>query len=120
MAGAPVEFDRIVPEETQGPMPVEAPSSLAAESLDSFQRVEAVLNDEDVSTLGLDSQDWEMVAEMVEDTENAATNFMQSAHVVDLTGPAPNQDHDGHHGEAEAGYDCQWRCLLSSLPSLCR
>ena len=88
MAGAPVEFDRIVPEETQGPMPVEAP--LAAESLDSFQRVEAVMKDEDVSTLGLDSQDWEMVAEMVEDTENAATNFMQSAHMVVLTGPAPN------------------------------
>ena len=90
MAGAPMEFDRIIPEETQGPMPVQAPSTLAAESLDSFQHVEAVMKEEDVSTVGLDSQDWEMVAEMVEDTENAATNFMQSAHVVDLTGPAPN------------------------------
>jgi len=90
MAGAPMEFDRIIPKETQGPMPVQAPSTLASGSLDSFQHVEAVMKEEDVSTVTLDSQDWEMVAEMVEDTENAATNFMQSAHVVDLEGPAPN------------------------------
>ena len=112
MAGAPVEFDRIVPEETQGPMPVEAP--LAAESLDSFQRVEAVMKDEDVSTLGLDSQDWEMVAEMVEDTENAATNFMQRPTWLFWPGQLRtlDQDNDGHRGEAEAA----WVRLAVALP----
>ena len=29
MAGAPMEFDRIIPEETQGPMPVQAPSKVS-------------------------------------------------------------------------------------------
>ena len=32
----------------------------------------------------------EMVTEMVEDTDNAATHFLQGKHVVDLEGPAPN------------------------------
>ena len=90
MSGAPVSFDRIIPEETQGPMPVGAPSTLASGSLDSFHHVEAVMKDENVSTGTLDSQDWEMVTEMVEDTENAATHFMQGKHVIDLEGPAPN------------------------------
>ena len=90
MSGAPMDFDRIIPEETQGPMPVGAPSTLASGSLDSFQHVEAVMKDENVSTGTLDSQDWEMVTEMVEDTENAATHFMQGRHVIDLEGPAPN------------------------------
>ena len=90
MSGAPVSFDRIIPEETQGPMPVEAPTTLASGSLDSFHHVEAVLKEDNVSTGTLDSQDWEMVTEMVEDTENAATHFLQGKHVVDLEGPAPN------------------------------
>ena len=90
MSGAPVNFDRIIPEETQGPMPVEAPTTLASGSMDSFQHVEAVLKEDNVSTGTLDSQDWEMVTEMVEDTDNAATHFLQSKHVIDLEGPAPN------------------------------
>ena len=90
MSGAPVSFDRVFAEETQGPMPVGAPSTLASRSLDSFHHVEAVMKDENVSTGTLDSQDWEMVTEMVEDTENAATHFMQGKHVIDLEGPAPN------------------------------
>ena len=90
MSGAPVSFDRIIPEETQGPMPVEAPTTLASGSMDSFQHVEAVLKDDNVSTGTLDSQDWEMVTEMVEDTDNAATHFLQGKHVIDLEGPAPN------------------------------
>ena len=60
MSGAPVSFDRIIPEETQGPMPVEAPTTLASGSMDSFQHVEAVLKEDNVSTGTLDSQDWEM------------------------------------------------------------
>ena len=90
MSGAPVNFDRIIPEETQGPMPVEAPTTLASGSMDSFQHVEAVLKEDNVSTGTLDSQDWEMVTEMVEDTDNAATHFLQGKHVIDLEGPAPN------------------------------
>ena len=90
MSGAPVSFDRVIPEETQGPMPVEAPTTLASGSMDSFQHVEAVLKDDNVSTGTLDSQDWEMVTEMVEDTDNAATHFLQGKHVIDLEGPAPN------------------------------
>ena len=90
MSGAPVSFDRIIPEETQGPMPVEPPTTLASGSLDSFHHVEAVLKEDNVSTGTLDSQDWEMVTEMVEDTDNAATHFLQGKHVVDLEGPAPN------------------------------
>ena len=90
MSGAPVSFDRIIPEETQGPMPVEAPSTLASGSMDSFQHVEAVLKEDNVSAGTLDSQDWEMVTEMVEDTDNAATHFLQGKHVIDLEGPAPN------------------------------
>ena len=90
MSGAPVSFDRIIPEETQGPMPAEPPTTLASGSLDSFHHVEAVLKEDNVSTGTLDSQDWEMVTEMVEDTDNAATHFLQGKHVVDLEGPAPN------------------------------
>ena len=90
MSGAPVSFDRVIPEETQGPMPVEAPTTLASGSMDSFQHVEAVLKDDNVSTGTLDSQGWEMVTEMVEDTDNAATHFLQGKHVIDLEGPAPN------------------------------
>ena len=95
MSGAPVSFDRVIPEETQGPMPVEAPTTLASGNMDSFQHVEAVLKDDNVSTGTLDSQDWEMVTEMVEDTDNAATHFLQGKHVIDLDvidleGPAPN------------------------------
>ena len=90
MSGAPVSFDRVIPEETQGPMPVEAPATLASGSLDSFQHVEAVMKDDNVSAGTLDSQDWEMVTEMVEDTDNAATHFLQGKHVIDLEGPAPN------------------------------
>ena len=90
MSGAPVSFDRVIPEETQGPMPVEAPTTLASGSLDSFHHVEDVLKDDNGSTGTLDSQDWEMVTEMVEDTDNAATHFLQGKHVIDLEGPAPN------------------------------
>ena len=84
MASTPMEFDAVIPEETQGSLP----AAVAAESLDSFQHVEAVMQEEDVSTLGLDSQDWEFVAEMVADTENAATNFMQTPHLLEIKEPA--------------------------------
>lgn len=46
------------------------------------------MKDEDVSTLDMASQDWEMVAEMVVETENAATSFMQGSHVPDIKAPA--------------------------------
>ena len=84
MASTPMEFDAVIPEETQESLP----PAVAAESLDSFQHVEAVMQEEDVSTLGLDSQDWEFVAEMVADTENAATNFMQTPHLLEIKEPA--------------------------------
>ena len=70
-----------MPEETQGAMPAEAPSAMGS-SLDSFQHVEAIMKDDDVSTLGLDSQDWEMASDMVADTENAVTDFLQGPHVL--------------------------------------
>lgn len=66
-------------------MPVDVPSSVTAENSDAFQHVEAVMKEEDVSTVGLDSQDGELVAEMVVDTESSATEFLQSQHVVDFT-----------------------------------
>ena len=81
MAAPLFEVDAIVAEQTEGTLPPEAPNALGS-SLDSFQHVEAVMKEDDVSTLGLDSQDWEMVSEMVADTENAATDFMQGTHVV--------------------------------------
>ena len=90
MSGAPMNLDRVIPEAAQGSIPVEAPTTLASGSLDSFQHVEAVMKDDNVSTGTLDSQDWEMVTEMVEDTDNAATHFLQGKHVIDLEGPAPN------------------------------
>ena len=87
MSGAPMNLDRVIPETAQGSMPVEAPSTLASGSLDSFQHVEAVMKEDNVSTGTLDSQDWEMVTEMVEDTDNAATHFLQGKHVIDLEQP---------------------------------
>ena len=71
----------VVAEQAEGTLPPEAPTALGS-SLDSFQHVEAVMKEDDVSTLGLDSQDWEMVSDMVADTENAVTDFMQGTHVV--------------------------------------
>ena len=71
MSAAPsFVVDAIVPEETQGAMLAEAPATLGS-SLDSFQHVEAIMKEDDVSTLGLDSQDWEMVSEMVADTKSS-------------------------------------------------
>ena len=81
MAASSFVVDTIVAEQTQGAMPPEAPATLGR-SVDSFQHVEAIMKEGDVSTLGLDSQDWEMVSEMVADTENAVTDFMQGFHVV--------------------------------------
>ena len=74
------DVDAIVPEQTEGALP--PVSAAAIGSLDSFQHVEAVMKEDDVSTIGLDSQDWEMVSEMVADTENAATDFMHGKHVA--------------------------------------
>lgn len=82
MSSTRIIIDTVIPEQTQGPMPVDAPPSMAAESADAFQHVEAGMKDEDVSTGGLDSQDCELVAEMVVDIENLATEFLQSQHVV--------------------------------------
>ena len=79
MAAPSFDVDAIVPEQTEGALP--PVSAAAMGSLDSFQHVEAVMKEDDVSTVGLDSQDWEMVSEMVADTENAATDFMQGKHV---------------------------------------
>ena len=90
MSGAPMNLESVIPEAAQGSIPVEAPTTLASGSVDSFHHVEAVMKDDNVSTGTLDSQDWEMVTEMVEDTDNAATHFMQGKHVIDLEGPAPN------------------------------
>lgn len=83
MASQPVVFDAVVPEMTQGAMPMDAPPAVAAESANAFQHV-AVMKEDDVSTVGFDSNDWELVAEMVVDAENFATEFLQSRHMVDL------------------------------------
>ena len=74
MAAPLFEVDTIVAEQTEGILPPDAPAAIRS-SLDPFQHVEAVMKEDDVSTPGLDSQDWEMVSEMVADTENAATDF---------------------------------------------
>ena len=42
-------------------MPVDVPSSVTAENSDVFQHVEAVMKEGDVSTVGLDSQDGELL-----------------------------------------------------------
>ena len=82
MASQPVVFDAVVP--------MDAPPAVAAESANAFQHVDAVMKEDDVSTVGFDSNDWELVAEMVVDTENSATEFLQSRHMVDLEVPAGN------------------------------
>lgn len=51
MSSTRIIIDTVIPEETQGPMPVDAPPSVDA---DAFQHVEAGMKDEDVSTVGLD------------------------------------------------------------------
>ena len=79
MAASSFDVDTIVPEQTEGVVPPVSTAGMG--SLDSFQHVEAVLKEDDVSTIGFDSQDWEMVSDMVADTENAATDFMQGKHV---------------------------------------
>ena len=76
MAASSFVVDTIVAEQTQGTMLPEAPATLGRSD------VEAIMKEDDVSNLGLDSQDWEMVSEMVADTENAVTDFMQGSHVV--------------------------------------
>ena len=64
MSGAPMDFDRIIPEETQGSHACGGTiQRWLPGSLDSFQHVEAVMKDENVSTGTLDSQDWEMVTD---------------------------------------------------------
>ena len=80
MAASSFDVDTIAPEQTEGALPPVSAAGMG--SLDSFQHVEAVMKEDDVSTVGLDSQDWEMVSEMVADTENAATDFMQGKHVA--------------------------------------
>ena len=79
MAASSVDVDTLIPEQTEGVVPPVATAGMG--SLDSFQHVEAVMKEDDVSTIGFDSQDWEMVSDMVADTENAATDFMQGKHV---------------------------------------
>ena len=79
MAASSFDVDTIVTEQTEGALPPVSTAGMG--SSDSFQHVEAVMKEDDVSTVGLDSQDWEMVSEMVADTENAATDFMQGKHV---------------------------------------
>ena len=82
MAASTFDVDAIVAEQTQGVLPEEAPATLMNSSVDSFQHVEAVMKEDCLSTSGLDSQDWEMVSDMVADTENAATDFFQGQHVL--------------------------------------
>ena len=79
MAASSVDVDTLIPEQTEGAVPPVATAGMG--SLDSFQHVDAVMKEDDVSTVGFDSQDWEMVSDMVADTENAATDFMQGKHV---------------------------------------
>ena len=40
-------------------------------------------------------EDWELVAGMVVDTENSATEFLQGKHVIDLTAPQGIPEGDG-------------------------
>ena len=47
------------------------------------------MKEEEVSTLGLESQDWELVSEMVAETENSVTDFFQGDHVK-LDEPKPD------------------------------
>ena len=106
MASQPVVFDAVVP--------MDAPPAVAAESANAFQHVDAVMKEDDVSTVGFDSNDWELVAEMVVDTENSATEFLQSRHMVDLEVPAGNlegiiQVHGRLYGAFEFGNGCRWR-----------
>lgn len=63
-------------------------------------------------TFGLDSQDWEMVAGMVVDAGNSATEFFQDKHVVDFSGPTPG----GDDGQLEFETSCQWRRSPVRLP----
>ena len=79
MAASSFDVDTIVPEQTEGVVPPVSTAGMG--SLDAFQHVEAVMKEDDVSSIGFDSQDWEMVSDMVADTENAATDFMQGKHV---------------------------------------
>ena len=81
MAAPSFEVDAIVAEQTQGTMPPEVPPIVGG-SLDSFQHVEAIMKDDDLSTVQLDQSDWGMVSEMVADTENSVTDFLQGTHVV--------------------------------------
>ena len=88
MASSSYVVDTAVSGQQGGVLPPDVPQELAG-SIDSFQHVEAVMKDDDVSTVGMDSQDWELVTEMVAETENAATDFMQGKHV---SLEAPKQD----------------------------
>ena len=88
MASSSYVADTAVSGQQGGVLPPDVPQELAG-SIDSFQHVEAVMKEDDVSTVGMDSQDWELVTEMVAETENAATDFMQGKHV---SLEAPKQD----------------------------
>ena len=88
MASSSYVVDTAVSGQQVGALPPDVPPELAG-SFDSFQHVEAVMKEDDVSTVGMDSQDWELVTEMVAETENAATDFMQGKHV---SLEAPKQD----------------------------
>ena len=57
-------------------MMVDPSGTLASSADDSFQHVEAIMKEEEVSTLGLESQDWELVSEMVAETENSVTKVI--------------------------------------------
>ena len=88
MASSSSVVDTTMTEQQAGVLPPDVPQELGS-SLDSFHHVEAVMKEDDLSTVGMDSQDWELVSEMVADTENAATDFMQGTHVAS---EAPKQD----------------------------
>ena len=81
----PFGFEETYRESSKEATPAEAvaafAASAAAPGVDSFQLVEAILKEEDLSTSGLDAQDWEIVSEMVDGTENSVTNFFRSDHV---------------------------------------
>ena len=110
MAASSFDVDTIVPEQTEG---VEPPVSTAGMgSLDSFQHVEAVMKEDDVSTIGFDSQDWEMVSDMVAHRE--CCNGLHARETCSLgraqDGPPVFPEiHGGDDGKSQVGSSCHWR-----------
>ena len=89
--------DTTVSGQQVGVLPPDVPQELAG-SLDSFQHVEAVMKEDDVSTVGMDSQDWELVTEMV-----AGLGGSPTRPPVILAG------HGRDYGKPEAGQGGSWR-----------